>query len=83
MSPCGICRQTLREFMLLDAPVYMLADTYPYKSDEVPKFIKPATGCAGSGQPTIDEPDLATTMTLEELLPMSFGPESLAANNAK
>lgn len=76
MSPCGVCRQTLREFTDLGAPVYMLAATYPHDRDETPAFIK---ACAG-GLPTIDAPDVAVTMTLEELLPMSFGPEALAAN---
>lgn len=77
VSPCGVCRQTLREFtpLPLNAPVYMLAATYPYSSDAVPDFIKP-----GSPVPTIANSDVATTMTLGELLPMSFGPEALAAD---
>jgi homotetrameric cytidine deaminase len=46
--PCGGCRQRLREFMPLDAPVHL---------------------CAIGGD--------RRTVTLEELLPMSFGPEFL------
>jgi len=46
--PCGGCRQRLREFMPLDATVYLIADK----------------GARAS-------------MTLEELLPRSFGPEYL------
>ncbi|SGZ50236.1 CIC11C00000003566 [Sungouiella intermedia] len=49
ISPCGICRQVIREFFDLGAPVYM------YSS---------------SG-------DKCIVRTLEELLPLSFGPENL------
>ena len=48
-SPCGACRQRLREFMALDAPVHL-------------------AGPAG----------VIRSVTLGELLPMSFGPEHLA-----
>jgi homotetrameric cytidine deaminase len=48
--PCGGCRQRLREFMPLDAPVQL---------------------CSG---PTGER----VTVTLEELLPRSFGPDFLA-----
>ena len=48
-SPCGACRQRLREFMALDAPIHL-------------------AGPAG----------VIRTVTLGELLPMSFGPEHLA-----
>ncbi|KAK0337202.1 hypothetical protein LTR91_004292 [Friedmanniomyces endolithicus] len=47
-SPCGMCRQFLREFCELDMPIFMF-----------------------------DKDGKSTVMTLEELLPMSFGPESL------
>jgi homotetrameric cytidine deaminase len=46
--PCGGCRQRLREFMALDAPVHL---------------------CSPTGE--------RRTVTLEELLPLSFGPEFL------
>jgi cytidine deaminase len=49
VSPCGACRQRLREFMGLDAPIHL-------------------AGLAG----------IIRTVTLGELLPMSFGPEHLA-----
>lgn len=48
-SPCGGCRQRLREFASLDAPVHI---------------------CGPEG--------LRRTVTLEELLPLSFGPDNLA-----
>ncbi|MCU0484422.1 MAG: cytidine deaminase [Chloroflexi bacterium] len=47
-TPCGGCRQRLREFMALDAPLHL----------------------AGPG-------GLRRTVTLGELLPLSFGPEHL------
>ena len=48
--PCGGCRQRLREFMPLDAPVHL---------------------CSAAGE--------RRTVTLETLLPLSFGPEHLPA----
>ena len=47
-APCGACRQRLREFMPLDAPLHL-------------------AGPAG----------IIRTVTLGELLPLSFGPEFL------
>ena len=47
-SPCGGCRQRLREFAFLKTPIHM-CDTNGHKK----------------------------TLTLEELLPESFGPENL------
>jgi cytidine deaminase len=47
-SPCGACRQRLREFMALDAPIHL----------------------AGTG-------GVIRTVTLGDLLPLSFGPEHL------
>jgi cytidine deaminase len=48
ISPCGGCRQRLREFAAADTPVYL---------------------CSPDG--------LRRTLTLGELLPLSFGPEHL------
>lgn len=48
-SPCGGCRQRLREFAGADMPVHI---------------------CGPEG--------LRITMTLEDLLPLSFGPDNLA-----
>jgi len=67
VSPCGICRQFLREFAPLNTPIYMVADGYPRESG-VPKVLE-----GGEGYD-----NLIKMMTLEELLPMSFGPEHLA-----
>lgn len=49
-TPCGGCRQRLREFAKSDCPIYLC--------DETGKLRK--------------------TITLGELLPLSFGPEHLA-----
>ncbi|RPB22425.1 cytidine deaminase [Terfezia boudieri ATCC MYA-4762] len=47
-SPCGMCRQAIREFCSLDIPIFMYDKNGEY-------IVK----------------------TLEELLPMSFGPDTL------
>ncbi|EFZ00512.2 Cytidine deaminase, homotetrameric [Metarhizium robertsii ARSEF 23] len=47
-SPCGMCRQFIREFCRLDMPVIMF-----------------------------DKDENYVVLTLEELLPLSFGPEKL------
>ncbi|RYC59578.1 hypothetical protein CHU98_g6622 [Xylaria longipes] len=47
-SPCGMCRQFIREFCDLDVPIIMF-----------------------------DKDDRYVVMRLEELLPVSFGPEAL------
>ncbi|KAG8711843.1 hypothetical protein FRC11_001676 [Ceratobasidium sp. 423] len=55
VSPCGICRQFIREFCSLKMPIYMVKSSYT-----------PATADATS-----------KVMTVEEILPYSFGPEYL------
>ena len=62
ISPCGICRQILREFCSLDMPIFLVPGDYP-KPDQEPK-------------PGYTEGGVRET-TLEELLPDSFGPEHL------
>lgn len=53
VSPCGICRQFIREFASLEVPIYMFTN---------------------SGDLTVS--------TLEELLPLSFGPDNLLVKRA-
>jgi len=47
-TPCGKCRQFIREFASLDVPIYLA-----------------------------DKEKVCRVMTLDELLPMSFGPDHL------
>ncbi len=53
-SPCGACRQRLREFAALDVPIHL-------------------AGLSG----------VIRTLTLGELLPLSFGPEHLGKEVAR
>ncbi|KIY51880.1 cytidine deaminase [Fistulina hepatica ATCC 64428] len=62
ISPCGICRQFIREFCALETPVLLVPGDYP-KLDHVPK-----EGYSEGG---------VRDTTLGELLPISFGPEQL------
>lgn len=57
VSPCGMCRQVVREFCPLDMPVLLVPGNYDTAEGKTDTEIK--------------------VMTLEQLLPMSFGPENL------
>ncbi|KDQ06645.1 hypothetical protein BOTBODRAFT_39448 [Botryobasidium botryosum FD-172 SS1] len=59
LSPCGICRQVIREFCGLKMPVLLVASDYAADADE------------REGKAKILE------ITVEGLLPHSFGPEHL------
>ncbi|KAG6826733.1 hypothetical protein H0H92_014662 [Tricholoma furcatifolium] len=65
ISPCGMCRQVLREFCSLKMPIYLVPSDYPkpLKEGEALK--------AGYSEGGVRE------TTLGELLPDSFGPEDL------
>ncbi|KAH7335618.1 cytidine deaminase [Rhizoctonia solani] len=55
VSPCGICRQFIREFCSLQMPIIMVKSSYtPATSDTASKVV-----------------------TVEGILPYSFGPEHL------
>ncbi|KAH8111747.1 cytidine deaminase [Phellopilus nigrolimitatus] len=59
ISPCGMCRQVIREFCSLDMPVLLVPGNYL--------------------DPSVEESKKAAVqiMTVDELLPNSFGPEHL------
>jgi len=58
-SPCGMCRQVIREFCDLDMPVLLIPGNFLDKGE--------------SAEPKAE----IKVMTVEELLPFSFGPEHL------
>jgi cytidine deaminase len=67
-TPCGICRQFIREFCPDTTPVYMVSSTFPAgemcSQDDV--------------LAAMEDPKMVRKVTFGELLPMSFGPENLA-----
>ncbi len=67
-SPCGICRQFIREFAALDTPILMVNTSWKPKAD-----AQGADGVDGLRE----EETGVTIRTLEQLLPLSFGPEQL------
>lgn len=62
ISPCGMCRQVIREFCAQDMPIFLVPSDYP----QPPKDGAPEDGSGG-----VKETSIA------ELLPDSFGPEEL------
>ncbi|WVQ71152.1 cytidine deaminase [Cryptococcus sp. DSM 104548] len=75
ISPCGICRQFLREFLEPHVPIYFISGTYP---------TTPSAGDDTAGYPQwLDDlqgeeaKKHVKMMTMEEVLPESFGPDHL------
>ncbi|KAK0487278.1 cytidine deaminase-like protein [Armillaria novae-zelandiae] len=66
ISPCGMCRQVIREFCALDMPVLLVPGDYPKSSDDK----------MDEGKPSMTEGGVRET-SIGELLPDSFGPEHL------
>ncbi|KAJ7505427.1 cytidine deaminase, partial [Mycena galericulata] len=65
ISPCGMCRQVIREFCAQDMPILLVPGDYP----------KPPRD-ESEGQPGITAGGVKDT-SIGELLPDSFGPEHL------
>jgi hypothetical protein len=65
ISPCGMCRQVIREFCALDMPILLVPGDYP----------KPP-GDESEGKPGVTAGGVKET-SIGELLPDSFGPEHL------
>ncbi|KAJ7644042.1 cytidine deaminase [Roridomyces roridus] len=65
ISPCGMCRQVIREFCAQDMPILLVPGDYP----------KPP-GDESEGKPGVTEGGVKET-SIAELLPDSFGPEHL------
>lgn len=82
-TPCGICRQVLREFCSLDTPIFLPGCGYSMDTGDARPVHATVGGRASSGTAStpVNGPDL-TVVTLEELLPMSFGPEQLSSSKA-
>ncbi|WWC86224.1 cytidine deaminase [Kwoniella dendrophila CBS 6074] len=67
-SPCGICRQFLREFLSPKIPIYFISAEYQ-SIKSTPTWLE-----------TLDDEEAKkyiVKMTMEELLPNSFGPDNL------
>ncbi|KAK8865880.1 cytidine deaminase [Kwoniella newhampshirensis] len=71
-SPCGICRQFLREFLDPHTPIYLLGGAYPL--GDIPNFL--------SHLESEEAKKYVVTMTMDEVLPNSFGPDHLGLRAA-
>ena len=86
-SPCGICRQFIREFCALDMPILMVNTSWKPSSSSsagqggASETAKPLADPYGEDAQTakelLVEEQGVTIRTLEQLLPLSFGPEQL------
>ncbi|RMZ83486.1 hypothetical protein DV737_g1557, partial [Chaetothyriales sp. CBS 132003] len=74
-SPCGMCRQFMREFLDKDVKIWMYGK-YGYVDDEADAQaeVKANGGKRVNG---------AVVLTMDELLPMSFGPNDMQKNEQK
>jgi cytidine deaminase len=71
-SPCGVCRQVLREFVNPEEFAVIMTEY----DEQTKKRLSEAMGEAKAGEHTQHESEYRI-MTLAELLPLSFGPENL------
>jgi cytidine deaminase len=92
ISPCGICRQFMREFLPLSTPILMVAAGYGRSEENTPTYVRDLAdfmaqraaegeGFGGTKKEVESRSwsEEVTVLSLEELLPMSFGPEQLTA----
>jgi cytidine deaminase len=86
----------MREFLPLSTPILMVAASYPLSDDSVPSYVADLSkhiesrtaegeGLGGSKKEVagLTWSKEVTVLSLEELLPMSFGPEQLAEGTDK
>ena len=70
-SPCGICRQVIRELCSLSTRILMVGCNWNKESAQAT-----STSIQDQGGKEFNEPNVEV-VTLEYLLPLSFGPEDL------
>lgn len=81
----------MREFLPLSTPILMVSATYPMAEQQAPSYLsdlekhiesRDAEGGLGGTKKEVAARSWSkeiTVLTLEELLPMSFGPDQMAA----
>ncbi|ORY28968.1 cytidine deaminase-like protein [Naematelia encephala] len=70
-TPCGVCRQVLREFLPPHIPIYMLSSTYPSSSEMPPDWLVRQDWKSEEATKVVD------VESMESLLPKAFGPSHL------
>ncbi|KAN0066266.1 hypothetical protein ACQY0O_000360 [Thecaphora frezii] len=72
-SPCGFCRQVIREFCSLETRILMVGCNWSRETAHKPVVTDKVEDLQGK---ELNEPNVEC-VTLDYLLPMSFGPEDL------
>ncbi|ORY88175.1 cytidine deaminase-like protein [Leucosporidium creatinivorum] len=71
ISPCGICRQVLREFCPLDMPILLVPSNYSSST----QTVSATEALQKEGE------DILVLTSMGEMLPLSFGPSNLDKPN--